>query len=56
MGKTTRRGFIKSAGIGVALASLSPMIRASDKNSGISNPSAPKFEEKQSRLNLGMAS
>lgn len=56
MGKTTRREFMKSAGIGVALASLSPMIKASDKNPGNNDPSVIKFEEKLSRLNLGMAS
>jgi len=56
MGRTTRRNFIKSAGMGVAVASLSPMIKASDKNAGNNDPSAIKFEEKLSRLNLGMAS
>lgn len=56
MGKTTRREFMKSAGIAVALASLSPMIKASDKNPGNNDPSVIKFEEKLSRLNLGMAS
>lgn len=42
--------------MGVAVASLSPMIKASDKNAGNNDPSAIKFEEKLSRLNLGMAS
>jgi len=56
MGRTTRRNFIKSAGMGVAAMSLSPMIKASDKNAGNNDPSAVKFEEKLSRLNLGMAS
>jgi len=56
MGKTTRREFMKSAGIGVAVVSLSPLIKASDKNAGNNDPSAIKFEEKLSRLNLGMAS
>jgi inosose dehydratase len=56
MGKTTRREFMKSAGIGAAVASLSPMIKASDKNAGNNDPSTFKFEEKLGRLNLGMAS
>lgn len=56
MGKTTRRNFIKSAGIGVAVASLSPMIKASDKNAENPDTSTFKFEEKLRRLNLGMAS
>jgi len=42
--------------MGVAAMSLSPMIKASDKNAGNNDPSAVKFEEKLSRLNLGMAS
>ena len=56
MGKTTRREFMKSAGMGVAVVSLSPLIKASNKNAGNNDPSAIKFEEKLSRLNLGMAS
>jgi sugar phosphate isomerase/epimerase len=46
MGKTTRRKFLKSAGIGVAGTSLSSILTASTF----------KFEKKLSRLNLGMAS
>lgn len=56
MGKTTRREFIKSAGKGVALASLPLPIKAWDKNVGDADPGTCKFEEKLSRLNLGMAS
>lgn len=56
MGRTTRREFMKSAGKGVALASLSLPIKAWDKNAGDADPGASKFEEKLSRLNLGMAS
>ncbi|MEE8605582.1 MAG: sugar phosphate isomerase/epimerase [Candidatus Aminicenantaceae bacterium] len=56
MGKTTRREFMKSAGMGVAVVSLSPLIKASNKNAGNNDPSAIKSEKKLSRLNLGMAS
>lgn len=56
MGRTTRREFMKSAGIGVALASLSSTIKASGKNAGSADPAASKFDKKLSRLNLGMAS
>jgi sugar phosphate isomerase/epimerase len=56
MGKTTRREFVKRAGIGVAGASLSSILSASKRNPG--SPDSPNntFEDKLSRLNLGMAS
>jgi inosose dehydratase len=56
MGKTTRRNFVKSAGMGVAAAAIAPLLEASDKNSAKINPGAVKFGEKSGRLNLGMAS
>ena len=56
MGRTTRRNFIKSAGMGVAGASLSSILTASNRYPENPDPSTFKFEEKLSRLNLGMAS
>ena len=56
MGKTTRRKFLKSAGIGVAGASLSSIMTASNRYPENPNSLAYIFEEKLSRLNLGMAS
>ena len=56
MGKTTRRNFMKSAGMGVAAAAIAPLLEASDKNIVRTNPEAVKFGEKSSCLNLGMAS
>ena len=56
MGKTTRRKFLKSAGIGVAGASLSSIMTASNRYPENPNSLAYTFEEKLSRLNLGMAS
>jgi len=56
MGKTTRRDFMKSAGMGVATASLSPFLGSSEKKNAGTDTLTPKFEEKLSRLNLGMAS
>lgn len=55
MGKTTRREFLKRTGMGVAGTSLSSILAASGKNPA-TDPSAAKFEDKLSRLNLGMAS
>ncbi|UCE40808.1 MAG: sugar phosphate isomerase/epimerase [Candidatus Aminicenantes bacterium] len=56
MGKTTRRNFIKNAGLGVAGVSLSSFMTASTKYPKKSNRATLKFKEKLSRLNLGMAS
>jgi inosose dehydratase len=56
MGKTTRREFIKRAGMGVAVASVAPLIGGANRNTANSDPAALKFEKKVSRLNLGMAS
>jgi inosose dehydratase len=56
MGKTTRRKFLKSAGIGVAGASLSSILTASNKYPENSDPPASKIEEKLRPFNLGMAS
>ena len=56
MGKTTRRNFIKNAGIGMAGVSLSSVMTASSGYPEKSDPEAPKFVGKPSRLNLGMAS
>jgi sugar phosphate isomerase/epimerase len=56
MGKTTRRKFIKNAGIGVAGAAVSPLLSASDRHSRTPDPPTLDFEDKHSRLNLGMAS
>jgi len=56
MGKRTRREFLKSAGIGVAGVSLSSILTASSRYPENPDPSTFKFEEKPSRLNLGMAS
>ena len=56
MGKTTRREFMKKAGLGVAGTSLSSILIASNRNPENPDPTSFKFEDKQSRLNLGMAS
>jgi inosose dehydratase len=56
MGKTTRRKFLKGAGIGVAGASLSSILAVSNGYLEKPGSSTLKFEEKLSRLNLGMAS
>ncbi len=56
MGKTTRREFMRRAGMGVAAASISPLVGGSKKHAGPPDPAAFKFEEKLGRLNLGMAS
>lgn len=56
MGKTTRREFIKCAGMGAAMASIAPLVGGSDKSAVNTDSNALKFEEKLSRLNLGMAS
>ena len=56
MGKTTRRDFIQNACMGLAAASLSPMMRISDNHPDGRIPSAPEYEEKPNRLKLGMAS
>ena len=56
MGKTTRREFIRRAGIGVAAVSISPLAGGLDKYDTHTDPAAVKFEEKMGRLNLGMAS
>ncbi len=56
MGKTTRRKFLKSVGIGVAGLSLSPVKTAPNRYPENSDPAVAKFEDKLSRLNLGMAS
>lgn len=50
MGKTTRRDFIRLAGVGVAAASLSPILEGSIKSLHEKNEKAHK------RLKLGMAS
>jgi sugar phosphate isomerase/epimerase len=56
MGKTTRREFMKRAGVGVAGVSLSSILAS--KNRYPENPELGgiEFEKKLSRLNLGMAS
>ena len=56
MGKTTRRKFLKSAGIGIAGAPMASILMASKRNPDNPESSPAKIEEKQSRLNLGMAS
>jgi sugar phosphate isomerase/epimerase len=56
MGKTTRREFMRKAGIGVAGTSLSPMLLASNKKPESPDSAASKFAEKLNRLKLGMAS
>jgi inosose dehydratase len=56
MEKRTRREFLKGAGIGVAGVSLSSILTASSRYPENPDPSTFKFEEKPSRLNLGMAS
>ena len=56
MGKTTRRDFMKSAGVGMAVASVSPFLGASGKEASGAGTVSSKFEKKLSRLNLGMAS
>lgn len=56
MGKTTRRKFLKSVGIGVAGASLSPILTATNGYPENADPAASQLEKKLSRLNLGMAS
>lgn len=50
MGKTTRRDFIKLTGMGVAAASLSPVLEGSKKIH------QKKYEKAYKRLKLGMAS
>lgn len=56
MGRTTRREFMKNAGIGVAGVSLSSILTASNRYPEKVSPTAFKLEKKLSRLNLGMAS
>ncbi len=56
MGKTTRREFIKSAGVGVAVASIPPLVKSADKYPANTDHAALEFEQKMNRLNLGMAS
>jgi inosose dehydratase len=56
MGKTTRRDFLIGAGIGMTGLSLPSLLTASNRFSENTSPSTFKFEEKLSRLNLGMAS
>jgi sugar phosphate isomerase/epimerase len=56
MGKTTRREFMKKAGLGMAGTSLSSILMASDRNPENPDPAVFEFEEKLSRLKLGMAS
>ena len=56
MGKTTRREFMKRAGIGMTGASLFSILTASNRYPKNPNPTTFKFEEKLRRLNLGMAS
>ena len=56
MGKTTRREFIKRAGIGAAGISASSILAAANFDPAIFPPVAYQVEKKQSRLNLGMAS
>lgn len=56
MGKTTRREFIKRAGIGTAGISASSILAAANFDPAIFPPVAYQVEKKQSRLNLGMAS
>ncbi|MBC8357557.1 MAG: sugar phosphate isomerase/epimerase [Candidatus Aminicenantes bacterium] len=50
MGKTTRRDFIRLAGVGVAAVSLSPVLEGSTKSRHEKN------EKEHKRLKLGMAS
>ncbi len=56
MGKTTRREFIKRAGIGAAGISASSILAAANFDPAIFPPVAYQAEKKQSRLSLGMAS
>ena len=56
MGKTTRREFMKRAGVGVAGVSLSPILTATNRYPENPDLAGVKFEEKLNRLNLGMAS
>jgi inosose dehydratase len=56
MGKTTRRKFIKHAGVGVAGLSLSSVMRVSTGHPKKFVPPALELENKTNRLNLGMAS
>lgn len=56
MGKTTRREFIKRAGIGMAVGSVTPWIGSREKDAANADPPLLELKEKPSRLNLGMAS
>jgi sugar phosphate isomerase/epimerase len=56
MGKTTRREFLKGAGIGATGITLSHILTASNKYPENPDSSTYKLNQKQSRLNLGMAS
>lgn len=56
MCKTRRREFLKSAGIGAAGVTLSHILTASDRYPENPDSSTVKLNQKQSRLNLGMAS
>jgi inosose dehydratase len=56
MGKTTRREFMKRAGVGVAGVSLSPILTATNRYPENPDPAVSIFDEKLSRLRLGMAS
>jgi inosose dehydratase len=56
MGKTTRREFMKRAGIGMAGVAASSLLTASNRNSANILPGTLASEKKPGRLNLGMAS
>ncbi len=56
MDKTTRREFLKGAGIGAAGIALSHFLTASDRYPENPDSSTVKLNQKQNRLNLGMAS
>lgn len=56
MGKTTRREFMKRAGIGAVGISASSILAVAKTDPANSPPVAYKMEKKPSRLNLGMAS
>jgi sugar phosphate isomerase/epimerase len=56
MGKTTRRKFIKNAGLGMVGVSLTSVVTPSAGYPKKFVPTALELEKKPSRLNLGMAS
>jgi sugar phosphate isomerase/epimerase len=56
MGKTTRRKFMKNAGVGVAGVTLSSVMTASTVYADKFGPGASEFQKKTNGLNLGMAS